>query len=157
MWLASSFVSLRLDSVSLYFRISFVFQTDSLYQFLFKACPPSGVRGLLTSLFFICPCGSHRLLFAFSSSACRATTSHLTIMLRPRTVINLVLLAFLVLLVFLHCGFLKNFLHRCPVIKPMYRTIFVKPRKLSLSKSTSVLLNFLYRKAKRGLPFKKSK
>ena len=54
MWLASSFVSLRLDSVSLYFRISFVFQTDSLYQFLFKACPPSGVRGLLTSLFITC-------------------------------------------------------------------------------------------------------
>ncbi len=151
MWLASSFVSLRLDSVSLYFRISFVFQTDSLYQFLFKACPPSGVRGLLTSLFFICPCGSHRLLFAFSSSACRATTSHLPIVLRPRTVINLVLLAFL------HCSFLKNFLHRCPVIKPMYRTIFVKPRKLSLGKSTCVLLNFLYGKAKRGLPFKKGK
>ena len=80
MWLASSFVSLRLDSVSLYFRISFVFQTDSLYQFLFKACPPSGVRGLLTSLFSICPCGSH-----------------LPVVLRPRSVINLVLLAFLAL------------------------------------------------------------
>ena|GEM_PF-3767920 len=146
MWLASSFVSLRLDSVSLYFRISFVFKTDSLYQFLFKACPPSGVRGLLTSLFSICP----------SCYDCLCG-SHLPVVLRPRTVINLVLLAFLVLLVFLHCSFLKNFLHRCPVIKPMYRTIFVKPRKLSLSKSTSVLLNFLYRKAKRGLPFKKSK
>ena len=140
MWLASSFVSLRLDSVSLYFRISFVFQTDSLYQFLFKACPPSGVRGLLTSLFSICP----------SCYDCLCGL-HLPVVLRPRSVINLVLLAFL------HCGFLKNFLHRCPVIKPMYGTIFVKPRKLSLSKSTSVLLNFLYRKTKRGLPFKKSK
>ena len=131
MWLASSFVSLKLDSVSLYFRISFVFQTDSLYQFLFKACPPSGVRGLLTSLFTICP----------SCYDCLCG-SHLTIVLRPRSVINLVLL------VFLHCGFLKNFLHRCPVIKPMYRTIFVKPRKLSLGKSACVLLNFLYGKTK---------
>ena len=128
MWLASSFVSLRLDSVSLYFRISFVFQTDSLYQFLFKACPPSGVRGLLTSLFITC-----------------------------LSCYDLALSLIWYYWHFWYCGFLKNFLHRCPIIKPMYRTIFVKPRKLSLSKSTSVLLNFLYRKAKRGLPFKKSK
>ena len=91
MWLASSFVSLRLDSVSLYFRISFVFQTDSLYQFLFKACPPSGGRGLLTSLFSICP-SCYDL-----APACRAMTSHLPVVLQPRTVINLVLLAFLAL------------------------------------------------------------
>ncbi|EKY13039.1 hypothetical protein HMPREF9072_01726 [Capnocytophaga sp. oral taxon 324 str. F0483] len=53
LWLAPSFVFLRLDSVSLYLQISLVFQTDSLYQFLFKACPPSGVRGLFTRLFSI--------------------------------------------------------------------------------------------------------
>ena len=149
MWLASSFVSLRLDSVSLYFRISFVFQTDSLYQFLFKACPPSGVRGLLTSLFTIC----------LSCYDCLCG-SHLPVVLRPRTCLSCYDLALSLIWYYWHfwyCGFLKNFLHRCPVIKPMYRTIFVKPRKLSLSKSTSVLLNFLYRKAKRGLPFKKSK
>ena len=134
MWLASSFVSLRLDSVSLYFRISFVFQTDSLYQFLFKACPPSGVRGLLTSLFITCLSCYDLALYLLSFTF---NNWHFWY--------------------YWHCSFLKNFLHRCPVIKPLYRTIFVKPRKLSLSKSTSVLLNFLYRKAKRGLPFKKSK
>ena len=134
MWLASSFVSLRLDSVSLYFRISFVFQTDILYQFLFKACPPSGVRGLLTSLFITCLSCYDLALYLLSFTF---NNWHFWY--------------------YWHCSFLKNFLHRCPVIKPLYRTIFVKPRKLSLSKSTSVLLNFLYRKAKRGLPFKKSK
>ena len=72
--LAPSFVFLRLDSVSLYLQISFVFQTDSLYQFFFKACPPSGVRGLLTSLFSICPCDSHLLFFVFSLSARAART-----------------------------------------------------------------------------------
>ena len=59
MRLAPSFVFLRLDSAFFYLQISFVFQTDSLHQFLFKACPPSGVRGLLTHLFPICLCGSH--------------------------------------------------------------------------------------------------
>ena len=67
LWLAPSFVFLRLDSVSLYLQISFVFQTDSLYQFFFKACPPSGVRGLLTSLFIICSCGLHRLFITCPS------------------------------------------------------------------------------------------
>ena len=68
--LAPSFVFLRLYSASLYLRISLVFQTDSLHQFLFKACSPSGVRGLLTYLFLsACVahttrlCVSHPLLF----------------------------------------------------------------------------------------------
>ena len=68
LWLAPSFVFLRLDSVSLYLQISLVFQTDSLYQFLFKACPPSGVRGLFTRLFSICPCTLHRFLYELSPS-----------------------------------------------------------------------------------------
>ena len=71
-WLTPSFVFLKLDSASLYLQISFVFQTDSLHQFLFKACPPSGVRGLLTHLFPICPCGSHYLPVWLALSA-RAT------------------------------------------------------------------------------------
>ena len=96
MWLASSFVSLRLDSVSLYFRISFVFQTDSLYQFLFKACPPSGVRGLLTSLFSICP----------SCYDCLCG-SHLPVALRPRTCLSCYDLALSLIWYywhFWHCG-----------------------------------------------------
>ena len=72
--LAPSFVFLRLDSASLYFRISLVFQTDSLPQFLFKACPPSGVRGLLTHLFPICLCGSHHPPVRLAPSACVAHT-----------------------------------------------------------------------------------
>ena len=59
MRLAPSFVFLRLDSASLYLQISLVFQTDSLHQFLFKACPPSGVRGLFIDFFPICLCNSH--------------------------------------------------------------------------------------------------
>ena len=57
--LAPSFVFLRLDSAFFYLQISFVFQTDSLPQFLFKACPSSGVRGLFIDFFPICPCHSH--------------------------------------------------------------------------------------------------
>ena len=82
MWLASSFVSLRLDSVSLYFRISFVFQTDSLYQFLFKACPLRGFGGF--SLVF--SLSARRATTACAARTClscydlapdyRATTSH---------------------------------------------------------------------------------
>ena len=46
LWLAALFVRFRSTLASLSLQIGLVFQTDSLYQFLFKACPPSGVRGL---------------------------------------------------------------------------------------------------------------
>ena len=75
--LTPSFVFLRLDSASLYLRISLVFQTDSLPQFLFKACPPSGVRGLLTHLFPICPCGSHHLSVRLAPLAKLKSTNNL--------------------------------------------------------------------------------
>ena len=67
-WLAPSFVFLKLALTLFYLQISLVFQTDSLYQFLFKACPPSGVRGLLTPLFSIWPCILHRFLYELCSS-----------------------------------------------------------------------------------------
>ena len=75
--LAPSFVFLRLDSAFFYLQISFVFQTDSLHQFLFKACPPSGVRGLLTHLFPICPCGSHYLPVRLAPLAKLKSTNNL--------------------------------------------------------------------------------
>ena len=65
--LTPSFVFLKLALTSLYLRISLDFQTDSLYLFLFKACPSSGVRGPLIRLFPICSCNSHCLLFPFQS------------------------------------------------------------------------------------------
>ena len=40
------FVRFRFTLASLSLQISLVFQIDSFHQFLFKACPPSGVRGL---------------------------------------------------------------------------------------------------------------
>ena len=67
-WLAPSFVFLKLALTSPYLRISLVFQTDSLYLFLFKACPPSGVRGLLIRLFPICSCNSHCHLYKLCQS-----------------------------------------------------------------------------------------
>ena len=67
-WLAPSFVFLKLALTSLYLRISLIFQTDSFSQFLFKACPPSGGRGLLIRLFPIYPCGLHRHLYKLCQS-----------------------------------------------------------------------------------------
>ncbi|ACU93288.1 hypothetical protein Coch_1743 [Capnocytophaga ochracea DSM 7271] len=46
LWLAALFVRFRSTLASLSLQIGLVFQIDSLHQFLFKACPPSGVRGL---------------------------------------------------------------------------------------------------------------
>ena len=66
--LTPSFVFLKLALTSLYLQISLVFQTDSLYLFLFKACPPSGVRGLLIRLFPIYPCSLHRHLYKLCQS-----------------------------------------------------------------------------------------
>ena len=96
MRLAPSFVFLRLDSAFFYLQISFVFQTDSLHQFLFKACPPSGVRGLLTHLFPICLCHphSHLLISKFANlliflparaarTICPCGSHHLPVRLAP--------------------------------------------------------------------------
>ena len=46
LWLLPLFVRFRFTLASLSLQISLVFQIDSFHQFLFKACPPSGVRGL---------------------------------------------------------------------------------------------------------------
>ena len=80
-WLTPSFVFLKLALTSLYLRISIDFQTDSLYLFLFKACPPSGVRGLFTFLSPIYPCGLHchlyKLCQSFKSLAKLKSTNNL--------------------------------------------------------------------------------
>ena len=82
--LASSFVFLKLALTSLYLRISLDFHSDSLSQFLFKACPPSGVRGLLTFLSPIYPCGLHchlyKLCQSFKSLAKLKSTNNLLFM-----------------------------------------------------------------------------
>ena len=60
-WLTPSFVFLKLTLTSLYLRISFVFQADSLYLFLFKACPPSGFGGF-SFVFSLSICVAHTVI-----------------------------------------------------------------------------------------------
>ena len=72
------FVRFRFTLASLSLQISLVFQIDSFHQFLFKACPPSGVRGL--SSFVI-----HLFLhfsFIFSSFIVRSLFVFLSFILR---------------------------------------------------------------------------
>ena len=79
--LTRSFVFLKLALTSLYLQISLVFQADSLYLLLFKACLPSGVQGLFTFLFPIYLCSLHRHLYklyqSFKSLAKLKSTNNL--------------------------------------------------------------------------------
>ena len=88
------FVRFRFTLASLSLQISLVFQIDSLHQFLFKACPPSGVRGLssfVIHLFlhfsFIFSSFIVRSLFVFPSFILRSFFVHCSSFVRHLFVI----------------------------------------------------------------------